>query len=517
MPSNSLENPSIAEIKRFLELYTGIQSFHEEVNQDLDLTNCPFGFKFRPSVVRPIIDSDHLKYLQTNDIRPSESVVAYRKFIREKIGWRHLIRTECDPIDPQFSAWRARQMKRTKAEFGVARDDYYIHVPVMFELAQGCSVGCWFCGFSAPKLATLFTYTQENAKLWRGVLQVALEVVGPGARWAAPYFATDPLDNPEHERFCEDFYDVMGIWPQTTTAISHKHIERVRELLRISREKGCRTNRFSILSTKILEKIHRAFTPEELLNVELILQSQESTEIKSRAGRFNDLAQKNYRIDAREKEKVLNSLLTVLDEEEAIRHLNEAPTEETPGTICCMTGFLINMVEKSIKLVSPVGADERWPLGMIVYDYKYFSDADDLRHTMQDMQANVKTEMNVDDAIGFNRKLNFTLTEQGFVLSSGANRVNFENDRAENANWLRTVGEMVAKGNQTTAEISLLSFYKTMKPVAMTRGLLKTFFDSGLLDEEPDFEPMSYYQDSGPQLIGEKPDNRPSSQELAHV
>lgn len=508
--TDRLDNPSIAETKRFLELYTGIQSFYDEVNQNMDLVDCPFDFKFRPSSVRPIIDAKYLKYLQDNKIRPSESVVAYRRFIHEKISWRNRIRRECRPKDLRFAKWRDRQIARTKAEFGAERDDYFIHAPVMFELAEGCSVGCWFCAFSAPKLANVFDYSPNNAKLWRTVLQTVADVIGPGSRWSTNYFATDPLDNPDHEKFCEDFYEILGMWPQTTTAIPHKDVERTRSLLIRAREKGCRVNRFSIMNKKILHKVHESFTAEELRDVELIIQSQDSTQLKAKAGRYVDSAKKNKKIEAREDEKNVDALMQRFGKDEAEEIQSRA--EDQPGSICCVTGFLVNLVEKTVKLISPVGADQRWPLGIIVFDQRSFEDGDDLRNVLEEMQADMVTELDMGDVVRFNRKLKVEFTELGFTLSSPATLIKLEGEAHQK--FFRSVGELIVAGKKTANEICLLNFYKTMTPPQQTMGFLVELFERGLLEDELNCEPRSYFRNSGPQMIGERSENPKSVREM---
>jgi len=64
-----------------------------------------------------------------------------------------------------------------------------------------------------------------------------------------------------------------------------KDIARTRTLLRLSREKDCDMNRFSVLSLKELDRIFKEFTPEELTFVELITQNKETVGGKAFAGR----------------------------------------------------------------------------------------------------------------------------------------------------------------------------------------------------------------------------------------
>jgi hypothetical protein len=54
----------------------------------------------------------------------------------------------------------------------------------------------------------VFRYTPENARLWRGILEAVRDVAGP---WRSIcYSGTDTFDNPEYERFIEDFAAVKA-------------------------------------------------------------------------------------------------------------------------------------------------------------------------------------------------------------------------------------------------------------------------------------------------------------------
>ena len=158
----------------------------------------------------------------------------------------------------------------------MVKADGLVHATCCFELAKGCSVGCWFCGVAAPKLGGMFQATPENRKMWRGALKVVRSVVGPGAKRGFCYWASDPLDNPDYEKFACDFHHILGTFPQTTTAIPLRDAQRTRRVLSLSQERGCDLNRFSVLTLKTFERIFQEFTPQELVYVELIPQNKES-------------------------------------------------------------------------------------------------------------------------------------------------------------------------------------------------------------------------------------------------
>ncbi|MCW5315509.1 radical SAM family RiPP maturation amino acid epimerase [Nostoc sp. KVJ3] len=224
------------------------------------------------------------------------------------------------PLDPLFKAWRLRQIRRTFSEFGFEKADSIVHAPFAIELSKGCSVGCWFCGVAAQRLEGIFYYSQENASLWRGVLEVLKEVIGPGASQGFCYWATDPLDNPDYEHFLIDFHTILGNFPQTTTASAMRNPQRTKNLLKLSKEKNGIVERFSLLTLKEFDKVHQEFSAEELMSVELICQNDEALGAKAYAGRARE---------ERFRKRI-----------EASNHFDSTADSGVSETIACVSGFI---------------------------------------------------------------------------------------------------------------------------------------------------------------------------------
>lgn len=263
----------------------------------------------------------------------------WRGWLRERAELRRRIRAESDP-EP-LRAWRFRQERRCLSELGDGRSAAINHYPAAFELASGCSVGCWFCGFSAPRLTALAVWDPPS---WRALLGELLAVLGPAARYSFLYWATDPLDHPRYEDFCREFHRVLGAWPRTTTALAARQPERARRLLAEARSAGCRMDRLSVLSVRDLETIHRTFPPEDLLDVELVLQPPGSDLVRASAGRARD---------------------AVLQGKRAARDFPDVP--EMASTIACVSGFLVDVPRGRVRLISPCNADAQRPLGYRVF------------------------------------------------------------------------------------------------------------------------------------------------------
>src|SRR5262245_10451126 len=53
--------------------------------------------------------------------------------------------------------------------------------------------------------------------------------------------------------------------------------------------------------------------------------------------------------------------------------------------IACVSGFLTNMVERTVRLVSPTRPGDHWPLGYRVYGERSFATASDFRRAVEDL------------------------------------------------------------------------------------------------------------------------------------
>ncbi|MEG4594968.1 hypothetical protein QUB00_24630 [Microcoleus sp. F8_C2] len=100
------------------------------------------------------------------------------------------------------------------------------------------------------------------------------------------------------------------------------------------------------------------------------------------------------------------------------------------GTIACLTGFLFNMVDRSVKLISPCSANERWPLGYIIFDQGTFSDINDLRKLIASMIAkNMPLTLREQDLLKFRPELEYQSLANGFTLSTQWQTLSFRNRR----------------------------------------------------------------------------------------
>lgn len=443
----------VAQTKRFLEHWSAFPDFRERLPHDTYGVTAEAGLKADPEVIRPSWDSA----FKGTEISPS--VLRYRAFLREKLQMRPQYRASTSHNEA-FNAWRQRQINRTFGELGIAKADGIVHAGAAFELCRGCSVGCWFCGIGAKKLVEVWPYTDENAALWRGTLQALYDLIGQPAKQGFCYWATDPLDNPDYEKFLCDFHDIMGRFPQTTTAQPMRDPERIRALLALSRSRGGQVERFSVLTKGTLRKVFETYTPSELVRVELVLQMEGNTTSKAFAGKARDNTNRF------EKEV--------------------APPASLPGTgstIACVSGFLVRMPENLIELISPCPANERWPLGYRVHDRRTFASIEELRSHISDMTSETAMPRTVGASatVRWRRDLRFSATDDGFVVENAALRHAFNNSKYP---AMRELGALLVEPMQA-GDIALRLADTTSTPLEETFHVLNRFYAGGLFDDEP--------------------------------
>lgn len=257
-----------------------------------------------------------------------------------------------------FYEWMERKKKALAWESVPARRalSHYI-VPIMFELTTGCTGQCKFCCFSTQPLTDVYLYTDENQQFWREILQITREELGEVASVGGCYCATEPLDNPDYEKFIEDFYQVFQTYPQTTTVKAVEKTQRMKHFMEYLGPERLRMLklRFSVVSLEQLAKIYQKYSKEELAYVELLMNNPESIRSYSYSGRA--------------------------------REIYEEMEEKTFGSFptACLIGFLVNLCQKTISLVAPRRPSEQYPLGMEVIAIKNFSTSEEYRQMIDTM------------------------------------------------------------------------------------------------------------------------------------
>jgi hypothetical protein len=266
------------------------------------------------------------------------------------------------------------------------------------------------------------------------------------------------LDNPDYEKFILDFHEILGRLPQTTTAQSLRDLPRTRALLEMSRRLTNGVERFSVLSTGQFRRVMEAFSPEELAMVELIPQFNSDASPKVTAG------------GVRHRLVRLNGA--------GVPNTSTRDTEDG-GTIACVSGFLVNMVERVARLISPCSANKRWPLGYLVFDEFRFDTADDFRAGVEAAIASaMKMNLNSDDRVRLNPLLEMTSESDGVTLANSVVSVKMAS-QIESA----VLAEMIDK-RATVAEIADARAERCGVPHIWTHQEVHGIWNAGVLDEE---------------------------------
>lgn len=358
-------------------------------------------------------------------------------------------------VAPRFHVWRERQIRRCNSEVG--SEGAITHPVIAFELSEGCTVGCWFCGLSAGRFKGYFEYNEEHAELWRGVVGVASKMFGSAARTGFCYWATEPMDNPDYDRFLSDYYQITGALPQTTTAAPLKDRALTERVLQLFDRYRSVTNRFSVLSTDHLNQIHAAFSPEDLMGVELVQQGKETLTAKALAGRSREVTLRAANKDA------------------------IAVPEYRSTTIACVSGFLVNMPQRRVQLVTPVPASKRWPLGYRILDERFFKTPDGFREELQSIiDQHMRESPSPNLPIRFRGDLHYEAGNRHFHLRSRYNEYVILDDVAP-----ISVGDLIACGDCTASEMAVRVIADGASALAVA-NLLEELHTEGLLEEDLD-------------------------------
>ena len=377
----------LADCKRVIERFIGDRDFRESFRTD------PAGLRAAQDALRVNIDINSLLPAFHPDFKGDINLTSDRwrlaarwaHYVKELISFRGDLLQNGDSGGYCFAydKWRRRQIGRTSFDLGVAASGI-VHPPVAFELSSGCSVGCWFCGISAMPFRGHYRGDAAGLEEWKRILLCVQQVIGPAIGSAFLYWATEPLDNPDYVSLLDMFYEVTGRYPQTTTAIPMRNPQLTREVIKRWERYKFTPNRFSILSVRSLRQVHDTFSPLDLLGVELVLQNPEALNAtKTKAGRTRD------RSIGRAQGEIKSHKIS-------------------DGTIACVSGFLINIVERSIRLVSPCTPNERYPQGYITYETLNYQNVDQLGEQLQYLIGRwMSVELNARTPIRFSENMEF--------------------------------------------------------------------------------------------------------------
>ena len=443
----------LARTKRFLERYLMDGGFRAALARNPAQAAAACGLEADPERLRPLWAGKASTAVLADESAGNTEhwpieFRRFRAFRLERAGLRDAGRAAIVPADDRIRSWRERQIRRLELELGPRKASTIPHVPVAYELSEGCTVGCWFCAAGAEPFAASWPH-EPNAELWRDVLRAVRRLLGPAAARGSCYWATEPLDNPDYERFLGDFAEVNGRYPETTTAVPLRDLDRTRRLLTLTAGGTAKINRFSILSTSILDRVHDAFTAEELLFVDLVPVTPDSLVPKVFAGHARTAR--------------------------APRGLLEPADQAT--TAACLSGFLISMPRRTVRLVTPCAANAGHPLGWRELGSATFTDGPDLGQRLEWLvERHMPRQLRVGDPVG----LAWEAQSPGTVEGAAA-----PHEVPGETGHLGPVLAVLRCASVTPAEIAAQLEREANIPLAETFLQLDRLFAEGLLEPRP--------------------------------
>lgn len=442
---DKVERSRLSNAKRLLDLYHGYPAFRTALaTSALDTEGEARAFGWDgvqadlEDMRRLILQTDGLCACEQAD-HPAETVThLWQRYRQHRIkAGAVAMNASHEPGDLRFAAWRSRQVARLSSELGSGARKIP-HSFIAFELSRGCSVGCSFCGIDAAKFGGYAKYTPEQANDWNIILAGIKNQFGSALASGFLYWGTDPLDNPDYMLFAKDFYRHTGMFPQVTTAIPLRNLELTRAVLSYSPLRSMVSHRFSILSLNIFKRVMKTFTPEEMLHVEMVMQHPEANWPKALAGRNRDF-----------------------------------DDDQRQSTIACVTGFLINIAERRVRMISPTRASERWPNGYIEFADTRYLDAQSCVEEIGRMTAQISKPIHWQGGpMGFRHGLKFEREGLGFKLSGPSVTHSFRD--------FGSTAEIVASG-VLTYETLLESAPARQNSKGEEAALLQGLFNAGLV------------------------------------
>lgn len=472
------ELSQISQVKRFFELYEGDMEFRTSVNagridQAQQKRMQQIGINFHPDEMaliwkQPEVLDGYACHIQAVNIfeMPDDHVEAIKKYPLMELWLRFVQRKKeqfkkiCTNNKPpsenkKIESWRTRRIAAAESELG-AYNHYIDHPLLGMELCDGCSVQCWFCSFSAKKLRNVLDY-KKNRDFFREISQACVDILGKKATGhSLLYYATEPFDNPHYIDYMRDFLDITGCVVCTSTAVCANK-EWIDSLLDFYGPKKMPWPRFSVLSTKMLHKIHDQHSPDELRDCSLLMQMKDSEREKVSGGKIFD--KKN---DMRQRDSS-NYMQDVIPQ----------------GSIACVTGFYVNLVRKDIKLVSPCYTSEQWPYGYRVFDESRFESAADFKRVVLEMiERNMPEAPPAHMPLKLRDDLVFKPLDNGFDLVSPNQVHHFRDTRVFKA--LRDVLSGRPVSFQEASDVLVDTYGQGLFEV---HAALRHMFDDGFLDE----------------------------------
>ena len=214
--------------------------------------------------------------------------------------------------------------------------------------------------------------------------------------------------------------------------------------------------------------------------MELIEQNEESIAIKSASGRFLTAIEDNPELLKNEINRVYGK---VAEEHNIV---------ELPATISCASGFVINMVTRSCRLITPCKASKKNPCGYKICGEKTFKDAKDFEKVLLELiNENMQIAANELPVIklreGMTLECVTNLDEKtglecySFEIGSEFRKLKIKEEN--NREFLIKLMDYIDSSKYNESTLAMLIFYGLKIEENSTRNLVDLLFKFGLLEE----------------------------------
>ncbi len=448
------EQELYAHMKRFFECYYGYSDFYEAVTASPE-TSVPILeakgiYGIDPVQMIALVENrTQIQDLEISTFKNSQQIELWMRrheavnTVRDK--WLQWIRTTSSE---RFNKWHKRQMIRCESQLPQMTSTSLTHGTLAFELSQGCSIQCPFCALATESLKEWLPYTDESKGIWRETIKVLQKHLGDSIGGGVCYWATEPTDNPDYIHFVRDFGALTGIYPQTTTAAALRDLNWTNDLLELRKRHPGNLDRFSVLSENVLKRLHALYSAEELMYTELLPQ-------------FTDRVQSVMSPSGRNRQEGIVYSDVIKDH-----------------TVACVTGYLINMVEGTVSLITPCPPTDENPKGYQTCALGYFETPQELDlfigKTIESMHGTVRSEQ----ILAFREDLKYVPLENGFKLQNAYKAHIFRGE-----SHLKHLGELIDQGRLNTSEIIDRVSHRHMNILGVVQSI-QQIFDQGLLEED---------------------------------
>lgn len=440
----------VAYIKRFLELYLAKDEFFAAYQEKPQATLNAYQLPLNADEMQHLFKAE---FYLLGEMNLPVALKRYRAYLIERRNLRLKMQAEsCRTKNKFFEAWRSRQINRCKGEFG-SRNRAFIHHPIAFELTVGRTITDSFrFNPDAKPLEGVLSASGENIALWQSILHIMYNLFGKTLNRC--FFATDPMDNLEYKSFNDIYQKIYQYIPPISTSMALKDITRTKAFLKNAAMMPT-MHQFLVHNSADFDKIMKEFSPSELLYVELVLDFPKARQLKDIIS-FGDIPKTEY---VKKDSLLLQSVISC-------------------------SGFVINMVDRTIRLTTPCNVDSQHPQGEIVLAKESFVDATDVEMKLRRLiKRYMPLEFDRSKLVSFQPYCRYSKQKSGFCLESMAKyKWTFIDDIELNQPVYRLVGELIEEAMYTSREIATLLMDRGITPEA-TFACIQSLYHAGVIRE----------------------------------